>query len=101
MTSTGDNCPSGSVILTTDDCMNAASQLGKTYKVELSREDFPAGCFFWREYFYFHSEIDPEKTNPSSYYGGVCARGMFAFFKYFFKHCRDINDNPNMYVLFW
>ena len=79
MTSTGDNCPSGRVILTADDCMNAASRLGKTYKGEESGGIFPAGCFFFGEDFFFNSETDHSKTHPASNYGGVCASGMIAF----------------------
>ena len=95
MTSTADNCPSGRVIVTENDCINAASRLGKKYSGIATNpsRDIPAGCFFfWEgEEIYFHREINPSRTNPISDYKAVCASGMIAFSNIFFKHCRDMN----------
>ena len=90
----GHNCPSGRVIVTSDDCKNAASHLPMKYnsgQEHSSSRSHPAGCFFFDtedevlqiKWISFNSEINPSKTTPSSQFGGVCALSMTSFFKDF------------------
>ena len=76
MTSNGDNCPSGHVVQTVDECKNAATQFAILFDEVRDGYEYPAGCYFSSSIFYFNNIINPSETSPYKHYGAICNKGM-------------------------
>ena len=80
----GENCPTGSVVVTVEECMTASSVLEFQYfgkQEDYNKHHMPAGCFWMQDatgsyQSYFNKIVDPSQTWPDAFRGrgGVCVK---------------------------
>ena len=75
----GSDCSSETLVSTESECEIAANQVGFEYKKDLTRDDRPMGCYWYRgstDKVYFNTLLErPSDTSIGGDRGGLC-KGM-------------------------
>ena len=74
MTDYNDDCPLASIVVTEDNCKNAATELGSEYKGSDRWVEAPAGC--WqngaKNWVFLNTITNPSLTRPNLGLRGIC-----------------------------
>ena len=73
-TDSNDNCPLASIVVTEDNCKNAATELRRNYKYATTSISAPAGCWENAYGVRFNTITDPRITSPFQGSRGICYR---------------------------
>ena len=74
-----ENCQTGRIISTEEECKKASKQLGFEYKNKLKKVDYPVGCYTKSDrYSYFNTQLHRSSSNPENFENrsGICRKGI-------------------------